>query len=200
MKKGKKLIVRQSKSEKTAGKTARGDSGRRASQKVSKKAIRILTEQDDLLELFTGEKSGGKSRENFSEMLEQSLSDNHVQTFIDEKNDNISPKPPLTTIQTIKKYPAPQDELDLHGYTAAEAERKAESFIRNARQNGLQTLRIIVGKGLHSEGRAVLPDVIEDKVVLLKKSKLVLTFTWESHAKRKSGAMIVYLTFPTADG
>ena len=200
MKKGKKLIDRQSKSEKTAGKAAREDSCRRASQKVSKKAIRILTEQDDLLELFTGEKSGGKSRENFSEMLEQSLSDNHVQTFIDEKNDDISPKPPLTTIQTIKKYPAPQDELDLHGYTAAEAESKAESFIRNARQNGLQTLRIIVGKGLHSEGRAVLPDVIEDKVVLLKKSKLVLTFTWESHAKRKSGAMIVYLTLPTADG
>ena len=39
----------------------------------------------------------------------------------------------------------------------------------------------------------MLPDVVEDRVVLLKKEKIVLSFRWENNTKSKSGAMIVYL-------
>jgi len=66
-------------------------------------------------------------------------------------------------------------------------------MIKSARQRGLQTLRVITGKGLHSYGKAVLPEVVEEKVVELKKQNLILTFRWEKGSKRKSGALIVYL-------
>ena len=51
-----------------------------------------------------------------------------------------------------------------------------------------------MGKGLHSQGGAVLPDVIEDLAVALKRQKVVLTYRWEKRIKRKSGSLIVYLT------
>jgi len=54
-------------------------------------------------------------------------------------------------------------------------------------------LRIIVGKGIHSLSKAVLPDVVEKKIVELKKEDIVMTFLWEKHRKLKSGAIIVYL-------
>jgi hypothetical protein len=52
---------------------------------------------------------------------------------------------------------------------------------------------IIVGKGLHSEGRAVLPDVVAAELARLRQEKQVLAHRWERGAKRKSGAIIVYL-------
>jgi DNA-nicking Smr family endonuclease len=84
-------------------------------------------------------------------------------------------------------------ELDLHGATAPDAEKRTESFIENARREKIRTVRIIVGKGLHSEGKAKLPDVVEKKIIRLKRKNWLLGFEWEKKDKRKSGAMIVYL-------
>jgi hypothetical protein len=68
--------------------------------------------------------------------------------------------------------------------------------VRTAAADGRLTLRLIVGKGLHSADGAVLPDVIEDLLLALKRESLVLTFDWDKGVKRKSGAVIVYLTGP----
>ncbi len=85
-------------------------------------------------------------------------------------------------------------QIDLHGCNREEAERKADSFIYNASYKGLKTVRIVVGKGIHSAGKAVLPDIIETKMIALKKEQVVLSYCWEKRKKRKSGAIIVYLT------
>ena len=98
--------------------------------------------------------------------------------------------------QVAKGLIKPQDELDLHGHTADEAEQKAAVFIQAAQARRLHTVRIIVGKGLHSRGNAVLPDVIEAKMADLKKAGAVLTFRWEKQSKHRSGALIVYLHSP----
>ena len=76
----------------------------------------------------------------------------------------------------------------------ADVRERAATFIRTAQTDGLYTLRIIVGKGLHSESGAVLPDVIEDLLLELKREGTVLTYRWEKGVKRKSGAVIVYLS------
>jgi hypothetical protein len=39
----------------------------------------------------------------------------------------------------------------------------------------------------------VLPDVVEDLVVAMKKEGSVLWFAWDRKKKNRSGAMIVYL-------
>ncbi|MBF0449894.1 MAG: Smr/MutS family protein [Candidatus Magnetomorum sp.] len=172
---------------------------------MSKQGVPLLKDDDDLYKLFTGEKFQEntvdereqgleKNEENFSEMLEKSLSEcDNFQAILQEKERSLSPKIPSGINERLKEYPTPEVEIDLHGYTAKEAEKKAESFIRNARYNGIRTLRIIVGKGLHSQGKAVLPDVAERKVAELKKEDLVMTFQWEKDSKLKSGSMIVYL-------
>ncbi|MDM8524262.1 Smr/MutS family protein [Desulfococcaceae bacterium HSG8] len=165
-------------------------SEKRTQPNINKHGIPILTkaDTDNLSEHFTGKKP---ETENFAESLEKSLSGKTARILLMEKTDEVQPD--LSASEKIKMYPNPEDELDLHGYTAREAAVKTESFIRNARHRGLLTLRIIVGKGLHSQGRAVLPDVIENKIAYLKKEKFVLTFQWEKRAKLRSGAIIVYL-------
>ena len=60
--------------------------------------------------------------------------------------------------------------LDLHGYTAKEAEDKTASYIKAAAKNGLQSLLIITGKGLHSEGEGILRDVVEALLIAFVKT------------------------------
>ncbi len=99
----------------------------------------------------------------------------------------------LSLKEKLRRYPTPQAQLDLHGDTALIAQQRADSFLRTAGAAGTLTVRIIVGKGLHSEDGAVLPDVVEDLLVGLKRDGRVLTFRWDNGLKRKSGAVIVYL-------
>ncbi len=91
---------------------------------------------------------------------------------------------------SLKNYPLPQEDLDLHGFTSDQAEMRTESFIIDAHRRCLRTLRIITGKGLHSPGRtAVLPDVVAAKVRELKGRGLVAAMRTE----KKGGALLVYL-------
>lgn len=88
----------------------------------------------------------------------------------------------------------PQETLDLHGCTAQEAEDKSQRFIEDAGRRGLKVVRIITGKGLHSPGgKAVLPDLIELELALLKKGGAIAAFQWEGKVKSRSGALLVYL-------
>jgi len=65
-------------------------------------------------------------------------------------------------------------ELDLHGCYADEAREEVRDFLNEAKQNNWSRIRIIVGKGLHSEGGiAVLPDTVK---ALLKEQGLLYTY------------------------
>ncbi len=122
--------------------------------------------------------------EDFSLLLEQSLKQKDTPRHI--------PKP-IPLKRRLKRYPPPETDLDLHGFTAIGAQIKARSFISSALQQGYFTLRIIVGKGLHSDTGPVLPDVVEDLLKEMKKDSIVLAYEWEGKKKIRSGAVVVYL-------
>ena len=123
--------------------------------------------------------------ENFAMLLEASLK----QKKSPAKKKSI----PMPLKKRLKRYPPPEAELDLHGFTALGAELKAKAFISTCKHQGYFSLRLIVGKGLHSDMGPVLPDVIEDLLKILKKQNIVLAYEWDRHKKSKSGAIIVYL-------
>ncbi len=87
----------------------------------------------------------------------------------------------------------PQSELDLHGCTARKAEIKVNDFVLAARQQSLLCVRIITGRGLHSHGPAVLPDVVEQKIRELKERGVLHGYQWDKGDKNKSGAILVWL-------
>lgn len=132
-----------------------------------------------------------KKRAGFVEELEKNLAHQDMSSILQEKAG--PEKAPLSDREKLKAYPHPQDELDLHGKTGPEAERKTATFIRETASLQLRTIRIITGKGLHSDGPAILPDVVETKLKELQAENLIFTFTWEKGAKHKSGSVIVYL-------
>ena len=151
-----------------------------------------LDNRVDLNQLFGGTVADTAPDDDLGETLRQSL-DHDARGLMKKKTDGFFPTRRLSLKEKLRRYPPPQAQLDLHGQTALQARQRAEAFIRTARADGLFTLRIIVGKGLHSLGGAILPDVIEDLTLALKRQDVVLTYCWEKGIKRKSGSLIVYL-------
>ena len=131
--------------------------------------------------------------DDFQTLLNQSLAESGMEEMLKKKFGGLPSEHPIPLRKKLAAYPPPQEIMDLHGCTADQAEEKTEDFIRRARHRGMRTLLIIVGKGLHSEGRAVLPDVVENRVLVLKQKNWVLAYEWEKKIQRKSGALIVYL-------
>lgn len=126
-----------------------------------------------------------ETKENFSELLEESFKKRKV------KSEN---KPsPMPVKKRLKRYPPVEADLDLHGYNTIGAQVKTRSFITSCKHQGFFTLRIIVGKGLHSATGPVLPDVVEDVVRQMKKQDQVIFYEWDKKKKTRSGALIVYL-------
>ena len=124
-------------------------------------------------------------QEDFQTLLDQSFS---------RPRKKLKPRStPLPLNKRLKRYPPPEADLDLHGFSALGAELKARSFISSCHQQGYFTLRIIVGKGLHSQEGPVLPDVMEDLLKNMKRENTVLAYEWERRKKAKSGSLIVYL-------
>lgn len=162
--------------------------------KHDKKGFRIIDNRDDLAHLFGAPPDKKNPDEDFSKLLEKSMTDTYQRRMLHEKAADVSNRPKtVPAAERIKSYPPPQEDLDLHGYTASQAMELTEKFVRKARLDGRRTVRIIVGKGLHSDGKAVLPDVVEGKLIQLKRHGFVLAYKWEKKDKRKSGAVIVYL-------
>jgi len=56
----------------------------------------------------------------------------------------------------------PEASLDLHGRTAAEAERDLRRFVLEAARARRRCVLVIHGQGRHSDGGAVLRDVVAD--------------------------------------
>jgi len=165
------------------------------SQRFNKHGLPVIEEVEG--QLFPGEQGGFSEQsqkeskesedleEDFAVLLEASL----------KQKKSVTKKKiiPMPIKKRLKRYPPPEAELDLHGFTALGAELKAKSFISTCKHQGYFSLRLIVGKGLHSDIGPVLPDVIEDLLKNMKKENLVLAYEWDQKKKSKSGAVIVYL-------
>lgn len=94
---------------------------------------------------------------------------------------------------SCKHLPPPQEQLDLHGLTAEEAQRGIRCCVGQCRRVGLSPLRIITGKGLHSEGEPVLPTVAHSTLEELRDAKEIKDFTWERKGRRRGGSIIVFI-------
>jgi len=159
--------------------------------KKNRHGLPFLDGGGSLLKMLT-DAASAKDEKNFSELIETHLKGKNRDTMLREKSDR-SRSEPVPLKKRLKRYPPPQDEMDLHGYTAKEAESRTESYLRNCWRNGLFTVQIIVGRGIHSPYGAVLPDVIEDLLTRLKKDGVLLWFEWDRRTKSQSGAAIAYL-------
>ncbi|MEJ2031923.1 MAG: Smr/MutS family protein [Deltaproteobacteria bacterium] len=154
--------------------------------RLTKSGLPILKDED-----LTGFFSDKSVQESFAEMVEESLGAPDTRKAFREKK--LGSKRLRSIADRLREYPAPQGEIDLHRLTGPEAAVRIENFIQTALGKGLQTLRIITGKGLHSEGPAVLPEVTEHKLFELKERGLLLNYRWEKKKRERSGAVIVYL-------
>jgi DNA-nicking Smr family endonuclease len=92
-----------------------------------------------------------------------------------------------------------QDELDLHGYTAAEAKPRLADFLSQALRGGARCVRVIHGKGLRSA--AEREPVLRNKVRLwLSQREDVLAYCEARPADGGSGALMLLLRAPRAKG
>jgi len=156
----------------------------------NKHGLPILSRSISLAGIFAQKEQNVE--EDFPAMLAQSLAEKDGGALLREKREKELPDP-VPIQRRLKRYPSPQYGLDLHGDTAVRAVVRSESFLRTAWRAGDFTVSIVVGRGLHSEFGAVLPDVVEDLLIKLKKEGVVLWFEWERKVKSRSGAVIVYL-------
>lgn len=86
---------------------------------------------------------------------------------------------------------AAQDELDLHHSDAAQAETMLRRFLKESLQTGLGCVRIVHGKGLHSDsGVPVLKNLVDR---LLRQRGDVLAFHSAPPAQGGHGAVLVLL-------
>ncbi|HEX2191535.1 MAG TPA: Smr/MutS family protein [Longimicrobiaceae bacterium] len=69
--------------------------------------------------------------------------------------------------------------LDLHGHTADEALRRAESWLRERQRDGVRTVRVVTGRGTRSAGPPVLRGEVGALLDSLRGS-LVSYFTLDS--------------------
>ena len=84
-----------------------------------------------------------------------------------------------------------EDEIDLHGSTAAEAGVLLRQFLHEARDGDHRCVRIVHGKGLRSaDGVPVLKGVTEQ---LLRHHDAVLAFASQRDAAGGSGSLLVLL-------
>ncbi len=79
-------------------------------------------------------------------------------------------------------------QLDLHQLKADEARRQLRRFLDQADRDHCRTLRIIHGRGLHSTGRAVLPELVQDE---LRLDPRVVAFRLAGRIDGGSGAVRV---------
>ena len=85
---------------------------------------------------------------------------------------------------------APQDRLDLHGLTQAEAVKALDAFVKHARKTGFLKVLVIHGKGYHSESEPVLKKAVRQ---YLETSTDVGRFEAASPRLGGGGAVIVFL-------
>ncbi len=83
-----------------------------------------------------------------------------------------------------------QDELDLHGATALQAEGLLRQFFKEAHDHDFGCVRIIHGKGLQADGAPVLKNLVDR---LLRQRNDVLAFHSAPVNQGGTGAVLVLL-------
>jgi DNA-nicking Smr family endonuclease len=151
---------------------------------------RKLTASDDLGALFSADQENG-GMQSFASALATGIPAATLAEILSDKEE--LPTPAQTLRGAIKSSPPPQEHIDLHGCTAAEAEIRTENFLTRALRNHLKTVMVITGKGIHSKEGPVLKDVIETRLKIMKDDGSILTYLWEKKDREKSGALLVYL-------
>jgi DNA-nicking Smr family endonuclease len=174
----KKLSSRQSK-----------PAAKRRNKKTGQRPIRKLTASDDLSVLFSSDPEN--TPQSFADALASGIPAATLAEILTEKEE--LPTPAQSLQGAIRNSPPPQDRLDLHGCTAAEAETKTAGFLARACRNHLKTVLVITGKGLHSPEGSVLKDIIEARLKIMKNDGSILAYLWEKKDREKSGALLVYL-------
>jgi hypothetical protein len=85
-------------------------------------------------------------------------------------------KPPPVDAPSREAWGRVHPILDLHGLTGAEASRRAELWIRDRQAEGVRTVIVVTGRGLHSQGIPVVRNEIEH---LLAGLRGTLVVRWE---------------------
>ena len=99
---------------------------------------------------------------------------------------------PNRILQRLRKGQyAIQDELDLHGATASQAEALLRSFLLEAHDHDLGCVRIIHGKGLQADGGAPVLKNLVDRLLRLRSD--VLAFHSAPANQGGTGAVLVLL-------
>ena len=83
-----------------------------------------------------------------------------------------------------------QDELDLHGANALQAETLLARFLAESAEHGFGCVRIIHGKGGGGDGTPVLKNLVDR---LLRQRGEVLAFHSAPTAQGGTGALLVLL-------
>jgi len=103
----------------------------------------------------------------------------------------------------FKKQKRQEKTLDLHGYSLSDANRTLETFINEAFDNNVSKIRVITGKGLHSQNekdpyvskefgilKNSIPEFLNNNRNLMKKIYKTESASIEDGG---SGALILYL-------
>ena len=84
-----------------------------------------------------------------------------------------------------------QDEIDLHQMRLDDAVKAASEFLEESRKRGLRKVRIVTGKGIHSEnGEAVIRPAV---LALCKESPHIREVSVPKAAEGGSGALSIIL-------
>ncbi|MFO7760552.1 MAG: Smr/MutS family protein [Thermodesulfobacteriota bacterium] len=130
----------------------------------------------------------GKDNEkgqSFARIFDPERFDKSLQIELKEKGEKVFS--PAKTKAFLHKV------IDLHGYTATGAETFLEAFFFTARQERVAKVSIITGKGIHSSGAAVIPDLTERKMREFQADGIISSFYWEKGEKELSGKLTVHL-------
>jgi DNA-nicking Smr family endonuclease len=145
--------------------------------------------ETDLFKLTIGDHPG--DAQSFDTIFHSTYSAGEIQLIRRKKEECGEQHHPATK---KKQRSHPQAELDLHGCSLEEACRRTKNFIETAVHQGIQSVRIITGKGLHSPQLPVLPEAVEEVLRQLKNAGVVRTYRWEKKIRNKSGAILATLS------
>jgi len=115
------------------------------------------------------------------------------------KNEKLPNKDSIKTNSLVFR----STEIDLHGFTLDDANRKIEKFIHECFNNGFNKIRVVTGKGLHSNNeqdpyvskdlsilRYSVPEFIKNNIELMK---LINEFKEAPVEDGGEGAFYIYL-------
>jgi len=125
-------------------------------------------------------------KSDFGKLLEE-YSDIDFEVHKREKNSTVEDQKDLFRPPQIR----PDSTIDLHGMLKEDALRLVDITVRDMKARGILKLRIITGKGKHSQEKPVIPEAINELLINLKKSGIISRIEWENRTVENSGSVDV---------